>query len=139
MFSDVKQALMKERERNNKVQCGYKIGKFGGFVFLNDAGKPYMPCGIYQTIQSIVKAYNREEEAAAKKDGRAPRLLPKISAHIFRHTFCTRLCENTDNIKMIQGVMGHKNSRTTLDVYAHVKADVTMESFKQMEGAFKLA
>ena len=54
----------------------------------------------------------------AKKEKREPVLLPDFSCHHLRHTFCTRLCENETNLKVIQSIMGHKNIETTLDVYA---------------------
>ena len=139
MLSDVKKALLRERERNNAVKCGYQIDGISDFVFLTNKGRPFTESGVDRSIKCIVAAYNRKEEATAKEEGREPNLLPRISPHIFRHTFCTRLCENTDNIKMVQGVMGHKSSKTTLDVYAHVKADVAMEGFKKLDGLFKLA
>ena len=34
------------------------------------------------------------------------------------NTFCTRLCENETNLKVIQTVMGHKDIQTTMDIYA---------------------
>ncbi|WP_242974610.1 tyrosine-type recombinase/integrase [Lacrimispora amygdalina] len=40
-----------------------------------------------------------------------------------RHTFCTRLCENESNLKVIQSVMGHVDIQTTMNIYA----ECTME------------
>ena len=54
----------------------------------------------------------------AKKEKREPVLLPDFSCHHLRHTFCTRLCENETNLKVIQSIMGHRSIETTLDVYA---------------------
>ncbi|MBD5523618.1 MAG: tyrosine-type recombinase/integrase [Lachnospiraceae bacterium] len=36
-------------------------------------------------------------------------IIPHFSCHVFRHTFCTRFCENKTNIKVIQEIMGHAN------------------------------
>ena len=47
-------------------------------------------------------------------------LLPDFSAHNLRHTFCTRLCENETNLKVIQNIMGHVDISTTMDIYADV-------------------
>ena len=77
---------------------------------------------------------NAEESANAKKEGRLPLILPKISAHHLRHTFCTRLCENETNIKVIQSIMGHKDIQTTLDIYADCTEEKKKEVIHNMEG-----
>lgn len=41
-------------------------------------------------------------EELYKKENRDPLLLLHFSCHHLRHTFCTRLCENESNIKVIQ-------------------------------------
>ena len=46
----------------------------------------------------------------------------------FRDTFCTRLCENETNLKVIQSIMGHKDIQTTMDIYA----DCTDEKKKEV-------
>lgn len=43
-----------------------------------------------------------------------------ISAHILRHTTCTRMAETDLDIKAVQYVMGHANISVTMDVYNHV-------------------
>lgn len=49
-----------------------------------------------------------------------------------RHTFCTRLCENETNLKVIQSVMGHKDIQTTMDVYAEATEQKKQESFERL-------
>ena len=77
--------------------------------------------------------YNAEETAKAKKEKRDPVLLPDFSAHVLRHTFCTRLCENESNLKVIQSVMGHKDIQTTMDIYADCTEDKKQEVIKNIE------
>ncbi len=55
-----------------------------------------------------------------------------FSAHHLRHTFCTRLCENETNLKVIQSVMGHKDIQTTMDVYAEATEQKKQESFERL-------
>lgn len=52
--------------------------------------------------------------------------------HHLRHTFCTRLCENETNLKVIQSIMGHKNIETTLDIYAEATEKKKQESFENL-------
>ena len=68
----------------------------------------------------------------AKKEGREPVIIPDFSCHITRHTFCTRLCENETNVKVIQSVMGHKDIQTTLDIYAEVSEKKKKDIFDQL-------
>ena len=64
-----------------------------------------------------MKTIIKKEKEAAEKEDREPLLLPHFSAHNLRHTFCTRLCENESNLKVIQSVMGHSDIQTTMDIY----------------------
>ena len=75
--------------------------------------------GINSLIGRIIDSYNDQERARAEEEGQKPELLPKFSAHILRHTFCTRFCENESNIKVIQEIMGHHDIKTTMDIYSH--------------------
>lgn len=52
--------------------------------------------------------------------------------HHLRHTFCTRLCENETNLKVIQSVMGRKDIQTTMDVYAEATEQKKQESFERL-------
>lgn len=52
--------------------------------------------------------------------------------HHLRHTFCTRLCENETNLKVIQSVMGHKDIQTTMDIYAEATEEKKQESFERL-------
>ena len=69
----------------------------------------------------------------AKKERRDPVLLPEFSCHHLRHTFCTRLCENETNLKVIQTVMGHKDIQTTMDIYADCTEDKKKEVIQKIE------
>ncbi len=64
----------------------------------------------------IRDSYNKEELRKAEEEKRKALLLPdKISCHVMRHTFCTRLCEHTDSIDVIMYIMGHSDIRTTVN------------------------
>ena len=66
---------------------------------------------------------------------REPFLLPEeVSCHILRHTFCTRLCENESNIKIIQSIMGHADITTTMNIYADATKEKKQEVMAHLEG-----
>ena len=78
------------------------------------------PQTVNHAIKRIVANYNAGEVLNAKKERREPVILPDFFCHDLRHTFATRLCEAESNLKVIQAVMGHRNSETTMDIYAEV-------------------
>lgn len=111
-----------------------EIDGYSGFVFSNNEGNAYVPECINRAIDRITKCYNKEEEALAQKEKRDPLLLPHFSAHHLRHTFCTRLCENESNIKVIQSIMGHSDYATTMDIYAECTMERQQEAFAELNG-----
>ena len=88
------------------------------FVFVTATGTVYLPNAVNRAIERARVAYNKEEIEKAEKEDREPLIIPHFSAHHLRHTFCTRLCENESNLKVIQSIMGHSDITTTMDIYA---------------------
>ena len=87
------------------LQSNVEIGKRSGFIFNTKHGRPIMPAGVNSFLKNIVNAYNKRETILAENENREPELMPHISAHILRHTGCTRLGENNVNPKVMQYVM----------------------------------
>lgn len=113
------------------------IEGMSGFVFKNANGDVLCEQNINSAIRRITESYNMDEEIAAKKQKRDPVYLPHFSCHVLRHTFCTRFCENETNLKVIQSVMGHKNIKTTMDVYAEATTAKKQESMQHLSIAWK--
>ena len=82
--------------------------------------QPIMPAGVNAFLKNIVKAYNKHEAKWARWEGREPEFLPHISAHILRHTGCTRMGEHAVDPKVLQYVMGHADFSTTMNIYNHI-------------------
>lgn len=140
MFSEVKSALLAQKEMNMSIDAPpFSVGEYTDFIFLNNNGKVFTHATVFDAIQNIVVTHNKEEYFNAKEESRDPVYLPKFSAHILRHTFCTRMCENEPNIKIVQDVMGHKNIRTTMDVYNEATMEKKRASFEHLEGVMKLS
>lgn len=106
---------------------------YHGFLFRNRSGYFLSAHNINRAIERISIAYNAEEMDQAELEDREPNLLPHFSVHKLRHTFCTRLCEKTNDIKFIQQVMGHADFSTTMDIYTHI----TQESMKEKAEVIK--
>ena len=109
-----------------------EIDGMSGFIFCNRFGTVPNPQTVNHTIKRIANSYNADEVVRAKKERRDPIILPNFSCHHLRHTFCTRLCENETNLKVIQSIMGHRNIETTMDIYAEATEEKKQESFENL-------
>lgn len=122
MLDMVREALLRTKRRsdaNESREEKVSVGGYTDFVFLNRRGNLYIEDRVYVLFEYAINSYNKQEEEAAKAEGRDPDPLPMFSAHNLRHTFCTRFCENETNVKVIQSIMGHSNINVTMDIYNH--------------------
>ena len=129
-------------DRVYKEQCetGFnetEIDGMSGFIFKNELGNVLSEQNINAAIRRITEAYNMKEEVRAARERREPELLPHFSCHYLRHTFCTRFCENETNLKVIQSVMGHKNIKTTMEVYAECTDEKKKEAMQNLSAKWK--
>ena len=108
------------------------IDGMSGFIFTNRFGNIHNPQGVNRAIKRVTEAYNAEEIIKANKEDREPLLVPHFSCHHMRHTFCTRLCEQISNVKVIQTIMGHKDIETTLGIYADVTEETKKDTMKKL-------
>ena len=134
MIDEVYEALLAEKEYqdNGGMFCTSEIEGMSGFIFCNRYGNIHNPAAINRAIKRHVADCNAKELVSAKREKREPIILPRFSCHIARHTFCSRLCENDVNVKVIQSIMGHKDIKTTLDIYAEVSDARKQESLLKL-------
>ncbi len=130
IVKDAFEMLYEEQKENGFNET--EIDGMTGFIFCNRFGSVPNPQTVNHTIKRIANNYNADEVVQAKKEHRDPIILPNFSCHHLRHTFCTRLCENETNLKVIQSIMGHKNIETTLDIYAEATEKKKQESFENL-------
>ena len=136
ILPEVRKALEQERTNQQELElvCEYEIDGISDFVFLNRFGQPQNPQTVNRAIKRISVAYNEAELEKAEKEKREPQLLPPFSCHNLRHTFCTRLCENETNLKIIQDIMGHRDISTTMEIYAEATKEAKAHSFANLNG-----
>ena len=132
ILDNVREVLLEELEyqRDTGMRCVSEVQGMRGFIFFNRFGTIHNPQAINKAIKRLVDDHNCEEEINAVREGREPILIPRFSCHITRHTFCTRLCESNNNVKLIQTIMGHKDIQTTLDIYAEISEAKQQEIFQ---------
>ena len=141
MMAQVKEAFLKEKanqEKRNRKAKGYKkpvVDGYTNFVFTDPKYKKgiYDPTIINRVIKRIIDSYNEEEKVKATEERRTPILLPHVTCHHLRHTFCSRYCENETNLKVIQDIMGHASITTTMNRYAEAMEATKKESIANLD------
>jgi len=139
MLSDVKTALLNQQEWMMAMGgCLKPVDGHRDFVFMNTKGNTVSKSSFNHVLSRIIQAMNKKECESAEREGRAPDLMPHISAHVLRHTFCTRFAENDPNADTLQKIMGHSDIRITYQVYNKVSNEKKKISFRNLEGKFSL-
>lgn len=117
MTDEVYEAFV--RVLNNKA-VGKEVFKdedgnsYEDFLFLDSRDKVMVGYQWEKKFQHIIEKYNK-----TYKDE-----LPKITPHMCRHTYCTRMASSGINIQTLSYLMGHSSIEVTNDVYTHLDTDV---------------
>ena len=102
------------------------------YIFVNGSGQPYTRGNIDIMLKRVRQNYNDGSYGYYNDIFE----LPPLSAHILRHTFCTRLCENVsemNGLKNISEIMGHSSINITLNVYTSVDRKRKNEALRLIE------
>lgn len=103
--------ILTNRRKVNKEPV---VDGISGFVFLNQRGNP-MTNALFESTTKCA----REKFARTYPDVD----FPKVTPHVFRHTFCTNMANAGMDPKVLQYVMGHSTVSITLDIYTHTNYD----------------
>ncbi len=91
-----------------------KVGDYWqgeNYIFTQETGKPMYPSTPLNSLKTIIKNYNEQNP---DKDP-----LPDITFHGLRHTSATLLISGKQDIKTVSARLGHAQTSTTLNIYAH--------------------
>lgn len=93
-----------------------------GFVRLTSTGTP--SCSYYWDgyFQGICRKYNKKHMIQ----------LPKVTPHICRHTYCSKMANAGMNPKTLQYLMGHSDAGLTLNMYTHTSFDNVSSEVKRI-------
>ena len=119
---DLKEAFEKQKLLNfvNHIPRTFQIEDHKDFIFLSKSGNPLLPSAVNNILYRLVRSYNKQERERAEEEERDPEYMPNISAHLLRHTACTRFAESGMDIKVLQYVMGHAHADITMNLYTHL-------------------
>ena len=81
------------------------------WIFIQDNGKMMNYSTPYEAFQDAIRRYN---------NGKTPeQQLPLIPFHGLRHTSATLLIASRQDIKTVSSRLGHAQTSTTMNIYAH--------------------
>lgn len=86
-------------------------------VFTNEMGRNLSAQTVYLHFKKIAKSIGH----------------PNARFHDLRHSYAVAALRSGDDIKTVQGNLGHATAAFTLDVYSHVTAEMQRESAERME------
>ena len=68
-----------------------------------------------------------------RKDGHK---FPRITSHVFRHTFATRAIEAGMQPQVLKAILGHSSLAMSIDLYSLVLPDSKAEEMEKIAKAF---
>ncbi len=97
-------------------------------LFTMSDGKQISKSSYIKMWHSIVKKMN-----TAAGGSEQHKIIHNLTAHIFRHNYCTMLYYSDISIKKACDLMGHSDTKMIMDVYAHLdeKKEKTREKINQ--------
>lgn len=115
------QPRMKELAGDTWIGWADEKARKRGFVFVNPFGRNLKAKTVYRHLKKL-----------AAKIG-----TPDSTVHDLRHTYAVLSLENGDDIKTVQGNLGHATAAFTLDKYGHVSERMRAESADRMDNYIK--
>jgi integrase len=104
---------------------GPNVDGLEGFLFTTNQNKVTYR-GIWTVrFKSMQDAYNRVH----------PEHPIKLTPHICRHTYCTRMAMAGMNLKVLQKIMGHTDLDVTLRVYTNANFDDILSEMNKIESS----
>lgn len=103
----------------------FKIVRLDRYLFCNENEDPLSRERVQGEIDRTIK---RIREAGYD--------FPRITSHVFRHTFATRAIEAGMAPQVLKTILGHSSLAMTMDLYSHVLPDVKAEEMKKIANVF---
>ena len=106
----------KQRQAEWKSNAG-PLWEDSDLVFTDELGKHFSHHTVYQNFKRVVASIG----------------FPDVRFHDLRHSFAVASIRAGDDIKTVQGNLGHATAAFTLDIYGHVTDQMKRESANRMQ------
>ena len=122
-MDDEMEAICRRIIQNRRKPKVEKVIKgASGFLFYDKNDMPRVALHWEKYFEYAVNKYNRTHKV----------LMPKITPHVCRHTFCSEKAKEGMNPKALQYLMGHSDIAVTLNVYTHMGLDDARKELEKM-------
>ena len=98
------------------------VDGYTGFLFLDKNGMPMVALHWEKYFKHILDKYNSIYKVQ----------LPRITPHVCRHTFCSKMAKSGINPKTLKYIMGHSDISVTLNTYSHVGFEDAREELSRV-------
>lgn len=122
MSEDVEEAFRKILKNRPKPKVEPMIDGLSGFLYLDKNSMPMVALHWEKYFQHILQKYNATYKVQ----------MPKVTPHVCRHTFCSKMAKTGMNPKSLQYIMGHSDISVTLNTYTHVKFEDAEAEMKRV-------
>lgn len=96
-----------------------------GWIFTQDNGRMMNYSTPYKSLQDILTHYNADKAESDK--------LPMIPFHGLRHTTATLQIAAGTDVRTVSSIMGHRETSTTMNIYAHNLKTAEQEAVNRVE------
>lgn len=110
----------RKRQVEEELLAGKEYDKSDGLIFCTPLGKKLDTRYLYRIHSKALKDAGMEH----------------IAFHDLRHSCATLLLQAGENIKTIQGMLGHSDIETTLNCYSHVLDEMKQSAADKLDGIF---
>lgn len=100
------------------------VDGYSGFLYLDDNNRPLVAWHWEKRFQHICEKYNNIYRVQ----------MPKVTPHVCRHTFCSRMAAKRMNPKTLQYIMGHSDISVTLNTYTHLGFEEAADEMRRVSG-----
>ena len=125
MTEEVAECFKRIIEKRKKPSTEPMIDGHVGFLFLDKNDMPMVALHWEKCMEHIIQKYNKIYKIQ----------MPKVTPHVCRHTFCSKMAKSGMNPKTLQYIMGHSDISVTLNTYTHVNFDDAKEELRRVAGS----
>lgn len=129
LLKEQKVLQLKLRAKSNNW-C--KDENFSDLVFTTINGKPCDCSTFRNNLVRIVNNINKDRKIMSEINNEQYLEFMPIHMHSLRHSFATRAIENNMNPKTLQGILGHSNISTTMQLYVHNTDEQMIKEMKKV-------
>ena len=105
MSEEVEAAVRAILAKRVKPKVEPMIDGYSGFLYLDKNNMPMVALHWEKYFQHILQKYNSIYKVQ----------MPKVTPHVCRHTFCSKMAKSGMNPKSLQYIMGHSDISVTLN------------------------